>query len=193
MVWPIFGDHDVKFEAITHLMSSADDIVVAIIGGTFLEEAVERTLKERMRDNKDVSDRLFDLTKPLSSTSAQIDVLYMLWGIESHVRETMLGICRIRNFFAHNMGVNFDSDDPKFTKHLPKLNLHERHETYPDARFGTPTSKKIKTPKNNRETFIVNLQLCLNYLMQDRCKHIAYSTQLVSYEELRKKVGKPWV
>lgn len=59
-------------------MDSGDDVVTAVLGGTLLEEAVERTLKERMREDKDGAKRLFNLEKPLSPAAAQVNALYML-------------------------------------------------------------------------------------------------------------------
>lgn len=191
MIWPILGDRELNEAAIHRIMKSPDDIVVAVVGGVMLEEAVERTLKERMRANNKVQERLFDITKPLSSVSAQIDVLYMLWAIEPDVRNVMLNMCRIRNRFAHNQGMTFDSSDEKLKEALHELVLHEQLTFYPDARFGIQTSIPIKKPTSNREKFIVNLQLCLNYLMQDRCRHKAHSTTPISHEELEKGVGPP--
>lgn len=191
MVWPIFGDHQLKLNSINRIMSSPDDLVVAIIGGAMLEEAVERTLIERMRQSDTGYDRLFEPTKPLSSTSAQIDALYMLWGLEPHVRKSMLELYRVRNFFAHNLAATFESKEKRLIKALNGLKLHLNLTHYPDARFGTPTSKPIEPVKTNRDKFIVNLKLCLNYLMQDRCKHISFSTVPISHDELRKQVGEP--
>ena len=185
MTWPIFGDHQLKLASIRRIMASRDDIVVAIVGGALLEEAVERTLKERMRRSTAVQKRLFDIAKPLASTTAQIDALYMLWGIEGDVRKTMLSVYRIRNFFAHNLGASFDSQDSKLTKEFPKLDLHEELNNYPDPRSGIPTSRPIENIETNRDRFITNLKLCLNYLMQDRCRHVAHSTEAVSQHELR--------
>jgi hypothetical protein len=187
MTWPIFGDHQLKLDTIVRIMSSADDIVVAILGGTLLEEAVERTLKERMRDDKDISDRLFGLTRPLASVSAQIDTLYMLHGIEKRIRDSMLIICKIRNIFAHKLSASFDSHDNDLKKVFDKLKLQDEFEFYPDARLGTLTGDKIEQATTNREKFIINLKLCLNFLMQDRCSHKTHSTEPVSYEERRKR------
>lgn len=191
MTWPIFGDHDVKIDAIERAITSGDDIVTAVIGGTLLEEAVERTLKERLRNDAKVAKNLFDIDKPLSNVAAQIDKLYLLWCIEEPARDTMRAIARVRNMFAHNLAITFESAHKDMVKSLSRMRLHEVYTHYPDARFGTPTSLKVEEAKNNRRRFLVNLKLSLNLLMQDRCKHETHSTESVSHEELRKRVGDP--
>lgn len=188
MTWPIFGDHELKRKAINRIMLSGDPVVAAVVGGTMLEEAVERTLKERMRDNAEGAKRLFNLEKPLSNVTAQIDTLYMLWAIDKTTRDAMLGISRIRNFFAHNLNATFESQSADIVKAFGKLKLHDTFEFYPDARFGTPTTKRIENAANNREIFVLNLKLCLNMLMQDRCRHETHSTELISHETLKQQL-----
>lgn len=174
MTWALF-DHDVQTKAIVEMLDSNSERVLAVVGGALLDEHVNRTLSERLRDDHDRVGRLLGVYGALGNLGPKIDVLYLLYGIDHHTREALNGLTEVRNFFAHNLETSFDSLDDRFLNGMGKLKLHNNRAHYPDIRSKGESVHKIESVKNKRGQFTVNLKIGLAMLMRDRLSHKKWS------------------
>jgi hypothetical protein len=88
---------------------------------------------------------------------------------------TQPGLTEARNFFAHNLDASFDSTAAKMVDAMKLLTLHEVLTHYPHHLYDKDSEHEIERVTNNRDRFLVNLQLCLIALMRDRVSHVAWS------------------
>jgi hypothetical protein len=158
---------------------------MAIVGGTLLDDTLRRTLAERLRNDKDTSEKLLKVNGPLGNTGPKIDLLYQLYAFEKPVRNALYGLTEARNFFAHNLDASFDSKAEKMVGAMKLLTLHEGRTHYPHHLYDKDSEHEIEQVGNNRDRFLVNLKLCLIALMRDRVRHVAWSNTPRSEEDLR--------
>jgi DNA-binding MltR family transcriptional regulator len=162
---------------------------IAVVGGALLEEAVERTLRERLIDDSTtmkVADRLVKPENALGNMSTQMDLLYLLGAFDQKILKALKGLAGVRNFFAHDPHPRFDSLDARFVQSINALTLHEGRECYPHRLWGPDTKFKIESISTRQDQFIVNLKLALIFLMRDRVSHHAYSNLPRTEEDLLK-------
>src|SRR5215475_7368755 len=104
MTWAVFPGDDHTRAVVevlnANLLPQGSERIIAIVGGALLEEAVERTLRERLVDNTAAAN-LLKPDGPLGNTGPQIDLLCLLGAFDDKVRRAMGALCRVRNFFAH--------------------------------------------------------------------------------------------
>ncbi|HET9715749.1 MAG TPA: hypothetical protein VFP60_06135 [Pseudolabrys sp.] len=176
MAWALFGSQERGvLEMIEH---SGSHRVTAIVGGALLDEALTRTVTERLRKHADIADKLFKVNGPLGNTVPKIDLLYMLYGIDDATRKGLYGIAEVRNFFAHNLDASFDSTKPKFVDGMSKLTMHEGRTKYPHhLKKGADSEHPIESIRNVRDRFVVNLKIGLIALMSDRVSHKTWSSE----------------
>ena len=154
-----------------------------------LDEAVNRSFSERLRNDRDIFGKITKPSGALGNVVPKIDMLYLLYSFEKPVRNAMYGITDIRNSFAHNITASFNSTRPKFIEAIENLKLHQGMTHFPhhiDA--GRRTRERIEQIKTPRDRFLVNLRLCLLALMQDRCSHKTWSNFPLSKKDIRKIV-----
>jgi hypothetical protein len=101
----------------------------------------------------------------------------MLYAFEKPVRDTLDGLVKARNFFAHNLDASFDSEEKKMVAAMQKLCLHEGKRVYPHHIYDGDTDQTIEPVSTNRDKFLVNLKLCLIILMRDRVSHEIWSNK----------------
>lgn len=186
MTWAIFSDEHIR--AIGEIVQSGSERVTAIVGGAILDDTLRRTLAERLRDDKDIANKLLKVSGALGNTAPKIDVLYMLKAFEKPTRNALYGLAEARNFFAHNLDASFNSRKELMVDALKKLTLHEGRTHYPHHLFQRDRAgdkHKIEVVSNNRDKFIVNLKLCLILLMRDRVSHVTHSSEPRSEEDIR--------
>jgi hypothetical protein len=181
MTWAIFDDS--HYRAIGEIITTGSERVVAVVSGAFLEETVERTLKERLRDAPDVIKILLKPERPLGNIAPQIDLLHLLYAFDDPTRKTLKGIAAVRNFFAHNLDATFESDE--VVKGIDRLVLHENKSHYPNPRLGGDSNEPIEPIENRRTRFIVNLKLGLLELMRDRVSHRLHTNEMLTDEDIR--------
>ncbi|MEH2521574.1 hypothetical protein V1279_007147 [Bradyrhizobium sp. AZCC 1610] len=181
MTWAIFND--AHLAAIGEILTTGSETLVAVLGGSLLEEAVERTLVERLRNDPKVIEDQFKPDMPLGAIGPQIELLYLLNAIDRPTRDTLKGIARIRNVFAHNLGASFASEDT--LKYVGKLAIHKGRTYYPNPRIGGDSKEVVEPIDSNRTLFLVNLKLALLDLMRDRVSHRLHSNEMMSPEEIR--------
>jgi hypothetical protein len=182
MTWAIFPDEKYK-RALIELLTAGSERVMAVVGGALLEEAIDRTLRERLL-NTPLVDSLLEVDRPLGNMGPKIDLLRLLGAFDETARVAMKGIAGVRNFFAHHLDASLDSLDREFTKAMQRLTLHENRTYYPHHLFGPDSNVAIEPVNSKREQFIVNLKLALIILMRDRISHHPYTNRPRSEEEL---------
>jgi hypothetical protein len=191
MTWAIFpGDRSARavLELITaNLVPSGSERVVAMVGGAMLEEAVDRTLRERLLNISGLVDNLLGVDRPLGNTGPKIDLLRLLDCFDDKTHSAMKGIASVRNFFAHQLDASFDSLDEKFARAMRRLTHHENKSHYPHHLFGPDSNIAIEPVTSKRDQFVVNLKLALIALMRDRVSHHPYANQRLSEEQLLEK------
>ena len=123
---------------------SGSERVVAVVGGALLEEAVDRTLRERLIDDPGVIKNLLNADRPLGNIAPQIDLLYLLGAFDDRTRKALKGLARVRNFFAHRTDASFDPLDKDFTDAMKRLVLHEGKTHYLHHLFGPDSGVSIE-------------------------------------------------
>jgi DNA-binding MltR family transcriptional regulator len=188
MTWAVLPSDKYTRAVIELLMEAAkpsgSDRVVAVVGGALLEEAVNRTTRERLINDPNVVKNLLDPERPLGNIAPQIDLLYLLGAFDDRTRKALKGLVRVRNFFAHHTDASFDSLDKDFTDAMKPLVLHEGKTHYPDHRFGPDSKAPIEPVTSRRDQFVVNLKLGLIALMRDRICHHEHSNKPRTQEEM---------
>src|SRR5450759_4522750 len=106
MTWAVFPG-DKYMRAVVELLTEAakpsgSERVMAVVGGALLEEATERTLKERLINDLAVKN-LLDPERPLGNMAPQIDLLYLLGAFDDKTRKALKSLGSVRNFFAHHI------------------------------------------------------------------------------------------
>jgi len=176
MTWAIFPD-DKHTSALIELLTTGSERVMAVIGGALLEQAIDRTLRERLLNKPDLVDNLLEVDRPLGNMSPKIDLLCLLGAFDEKAHAAMKGIAGVRNFFAHHLDASLGSVDRKVTKAMQRLTLHEKRTHYPHHLFGPDSDVAIEPVNSKRELFIVNLKLALIILMRDRISHHPYTNR----------------
>ena len=99
-----------------------DERAIAIIGGTFIEMALEHIIKAFFPDDKEV-DKLFEFNQPFGNFSNKINIAYCLGLIDKLVKRDLDLIRKIRNKFAHDLYTSFE--DPQIKSYCTELKFHE--------------------------------------------------------------------
>jgi hypothetical protein len=177
VVWAILNrDQQAALREITKFDS---DRVMAILGGAMLDDSLRRTLEHRFRPDEKVNENLFKVTGALGNLRPKIDLAYQLYMIEKPMRNTMYGINEIRNTFAHNMNGSLNTPDEKLQASLKQLTLHETERVYKppshNAKVEDQLLRIVEPVTDDKTRFIVNLKICLMWLMGDFSRHIANS------------------
>jgi hypothetical protein len=87
-----------------------DDRAIVIVGGTFLEIALEHILYSFLpEENKEV-ERLMEYNQPLGTFSSKIAMCYCLGLIDEVIKHDLTLIRKIRNEFAHDLYASFDNE-----------------------------------------------------------------------------------
>lgn len=104
-----FGTKPYSAEAMERMLTLVEEMNlqtdrgVAIVGATWIEEAISESLASVLPQASKSWERLFRTDGPLSSFSAKIDLLHLLGLISEHVRTDMHRLREVRNKFAHNI------------------------------------------------------------------------------------------
>jgi hypothetical protein len=162
------------------IQQQSSDRVVAIVGAAICEDALKNALESRFRDtaghSTDINEKLFRAGGPLGNFIPKIDLGYQLYAFEKAIRNAMYGIAEIRNLFAHQLDMNFESNDPRMVRAIAKLTLHEGRTHYSNPITETDHLETPIDPTNTaRDKFLVNLKLCLLWLFGDHRRHGMWS------------------
>ena len=90
-----------------------DERSIAIVGGTFLEMALEYILREFLPNQSSEIDELFKFPQSMSNFSSKINLSYCLGLIDKVIKNDLKLIKSIRNKFAHDLYVTFEDNQIK--------------------------------------------------------------------------------
>ena len=188
MTWAIFpGDAHTRavLELVTaNLSPQGSERVIAVVGGAMLEEAVDRSLRERLLNIPNLANNLLGIDRPLGNVGPKIDLLCLLGAFDERTCRALKGVTSVRNFFAHNLGASFDSLNEDFARAMTRLTLHENRTHYPHHLFGPDSQTAIEPINSRRDQFVANLKLALIILMRDRISHDTHSNRPLTEEQL---------
>jgi len=108
MTWAIFPDEK-DTRAVIELLTTGSERVMAVVGGALLEEAIDRTLRERLLKIPRLVDNLLEVDRPLGNMGPKIDLLRLLGAFDDKAHLAMKGIAGVRNFFAHHLDASLES------------------------------------------------------------------------------------
>jgi hypothetical protein len=181
MVWPIFDEKQV--EAIRQIIASKSELITVVLGAALLDRSLRYTIEKRLMIDDDISNKLFKVSGALGNLGPKIDLLWLMGAFDKQTRNALYGIAAIRNFFAHNLNATLDTPDKKLLEDgVGNLILHRNRSYYP-ALFGSDSDAPLMAIHSSRDLFIVNLQLGLHALMQDRVNHKPHSFEPQTKEE----------
>ena len=81
-------------------------------------------------------------------------------------------MAKIRNNFAHNLIIDFNSPDKEFQKQMGKLDLHTRYKHYPNL-LGTRDA--VRKPTTKRGQFVTNMRIMMSLMLNDTQLHRPYT------------------
>jgi DNA-binding MltR family transcriptional regulator len=90
-----------------------DERTIAILGGTFLEMALEHLLYAFLPDDEKEVKKLFEYNQPLGNFSNKITLSYCLGLIDKMVKDDLNLVRKIRNKFAHDLYATFENEEIK--------------------------------------------------------------------------------
>lgn len=188
MTWAIFDDKW-HIQTIQEILNGTDR-VATIVGGALLEETLTRTLRERLRNDKDAFDKIARPSGALGSPAPKINLLYLLKAVTAPERDAIAALCDIRNLFAHNVRMTFSwGSDERMKNALGSLTLHKNLTHYPHHLYRNKKSRvKLDAIETKRDLYLVHLRLSLIALMVDRCSHLQWSNAPLSERKLREQM-----
>lgn len=182
MVWAIINAD--QQAALVELQQSKSERVTALLGAAMLDNSLRHTLEFRLRSDKDISRKVLKPSGALGNLGPKIDLGYLLHMYDASIRNAMYGISAIRNAFAHNLKISFYAPIKEINDAFDIMKLHEGIKTYQlpslpeDDIIYESGLYDVENVGNNKELqFIVNLKLCLMWLMGDKDRHLPHFNQ----------------
>ena len=104
-------------------VEQTDERAISIIGGTFIEMALEHLLKAFLPENEKDVDKLFEFNQPLGNFSNKINMAFCLGLIDRVVKKDLDMVRKVRNKFAHDLYTSFN--DSQIKSWCNKIRFHE--------------------------------------------------------------------
>jgi hypothetical protein len=145
-------------------LENKEDRTITVLGGTFLEMALEQILRAYLPENEKEVDKLFEYNQPLGTFSSKITTAFCLGLIDKLVKDDLTLVRKIRNKFAHDLFVNFD--DPQIASWIKELKIHKilLEMEPPKAAIG------IQIFQVGVNTLIASLHGCIGIARDRKCK-----------------------
>lgn len=86
-----------------------DDRSIAIVGGTFLELALDHILRAFLPEEDKEVNKLFEFNNALGNFSNKITMVYSLGLIDKLIKDDLHLVRKIRNEFAHDLYASFEN------------------------------------------------------------------------------------
>lgn len=96
------------FQSLFNEREAVDERVIAILGGTFLDNILEHTLMNFMVDDEKEKKKLLGVDRAMGTFSSRVTSAYCLGLICTTVRDDLRTVGKIRNHFAHQLQASFD-------------------------------------------------------------------------------------
>jgi hypothetical protein len=96
---------------------------------------------------------------------------YLIYMIDEPMKDAMEAIYKIRNLFAHNLDMSFESTHQEMVASQKKLTLHEGLTFFPTPFWPGDAIHPVDPVTDGQSRFIVNLKICLIFLMGDIHRH----------------------
>jgi hypothetical protein len=90
-----------------------DERAIAILGGTFLEMALEHILRAYLPDGEKEVNGLFEQNGPMATFSNKISLCFCLGLIDEVIKDDLTLVRKIRNKFAHDLYATFKNEKIK--------------------------------------------------------------------------------
>jgi len=83
---------------------------IAIVGATFLEMVIDHILLAFLPEDEKEVTKMMEVNQPLGNFSNKITMCYCLGLIDKVIKDDLNYVRKVRNKFAHDMSVSFDSE-----------------------------------------------------------------------------------
>jgi len=107
-----FNDALIEFHRLFNV-EGKDERAIAILGGTFLEMALEHLLHAFFPEGEKEVKKLFEYNQPLGNFSGKISLSYCLGLIDKMIKDDLNLVRKIRNKFAHDLYITFNDEEIK--------------------------------------------------------------------------------
>lgn len=91
-------------------LDQKDERAIAILGGTFLDMALQHILYSFFPEDEKEVEKLFGQDQPLGTFSGKITICYCLGLIDRMVKDDLNLVRKIRNKFAHDLYATFEDE-----------------------------------------------------------------------------------
>lgn len=141
-----------------------EDRTITVLGGTFLEMALEHILRAYFPEDEKEVDKLFEYNQPLGNFSSKISMVFCLGLIDKLIKDDLTIIRKIRNKFAHDLFVNFE--DAQIKSWCRELKFHKIFLMTEPPRDAT----EIQIFQVGVNTLISHLSGCISIARGVKCK-----------------------
>jgi len=169
--------------------NARESIIVCM---AFLDATLERALRRRFSDDKDLCKKVFNpASGALGPYAPKVDLGCLLGMYSEAERSAMSGLGHIRNDFAHKV-VDEKTliESASFKKHLNRLTLHNAYTNYPGLDEleigGNPLLADENNPNHLRLVFINNYRIMQHKLVLDQFRHRPHSNEPAEPSEIIK-------
>lgn len=118
-------EHLVKINGTLAQFRNESDRGAAIVGAAYLDVLLEIMIRERLKKDGPIVDRLFETNGSLGSFGARADIAFAMGLFSELVHRDLTHIRKIRNYFAHNLDTA-TFDDDKVRSHCIDLSTNAR-------------------------------------------------------------------
>lgn len=168
MAWPIVGPG--VSQAILEIENTRSDRIVAVVGGALLDAKLEESLKERLRKGRTLEE-FFGIAGPLGQMVHRAQLGYLLELYDKDAYNTIIGIARIRNLFAHHLSLNFNSNNKKLMEAFSTLKYRTMKETFHFDEQSNECRSKYESITERRELFLSHLRWVISVIIREGYLH----------------------
>lgn len=111
MTWITRGVPQILLRQVENEMEGSDR-ATAVVGGAFVEDHLMHALKSKMVQDDKLTGEMFSAGHGFGDFGVKIHLGYLVGAYSKRAHKELITIRRIRNYFAHQLGLNsFERDD----------------------------------------------------------------------------------